>query len=277
MATMRLCALNVADTATVTATTANSSYPASNLQSPLRGNVLRTTGVTANREIKLTWASNQTVNFVAIARHNWTASATWRVQLYSDDAWTTQIEDSGTVTAWDGSLLAAMATAEGAYATNLRCLKTSAYYCSALRTTARSIKITLNDTGNADGYLEASRAFVGQYLGLTRNAAYGASIEWAEGAEQMRMDSGSLRTLSVVGPYRRWRLALNYFDAADRKLLSDLARYAGPRRDMWFDLYPGDGTALELEGRGVVKAVARGPFSHTLPAHWNTDLTLEEA
>lgn len=277
MATMRLCALNVADTATATATTANSSYPASNLQSPLRGNVFRTTDASANRKIFLTWASAQTINFVALARHNLTGSAQWRVELWSNSDWTGSVEDSGSITAYDSSLWGALATSEGVYAANMRALKNSVYYTTALRTTIKSITITISDTGNADGYLEASRAFVGQYLGLTMNAAYGATMEWVEGADQMRMDSGSLRTLSVVGPYRRWRLAVNTFGAADRKLLSDLARYAGPRRDMWFDMYPGDGTVLELEGRGVVKAVALGPFRHSLPAHWDTDLTLEEA
>ncbi len=277
MSGFRICALNEADAATITATTANSSYPATNLQDPSR-TTFRTTDASANRKIYLTWADARRINFVALLRHNLTGSAAWRVELWSNADWTGAVEDSGSITAFDATLLGRMMTRAGVYDERLLGLKNSVYYTTALRTTIKSITITISDTGNADGYLEAVRCFTGEYLGLTRNAAFGAGCEWMEDAATRRRRSGALRTTArLAEQYRRWTLPMPPIDSADRALLSEISWYAGERKDMWLDMYPADATILGIENRGLVKFVARGRLAHVLPSHWQTDFTLEEA
>lgn len=276
---MRLCALNVCDTATPSMTTADSAYPATNLQDPSRTEA-RTTSVAADREFKWTWASSQRINWMGLFRHNFTGAATIAWTFYSDAAWTTAISGatSGTITAFNATLLGRMMSAEGVYSQRLRALKNSVYEFAQVYTNVRSVKAVVNDGANADGHLAVGRAFGGEYLALDRSAAFGAGCEWVEEAERRRRRSGALRTTArLPEQFRRWSLPMPPVDSADRALLSELSWYAGERRDMFFSLYPGNGTILELENQGLVKFVARGRLAHIVPSHWQTDFTLEEA
>lgn len=277
MSGFRICALNVCDSATTTMTTANSSYPATNLQDPSR-TTARTTSAAASREVLWTWASNQRINWLGLFRHNLTGSATITWTLYSADNWTSSVASSAALTAFDATDIGRMMAAEGVYAQRLRGLKNSVWYPGSTHTNVRSAKAVIQDTGNADGYLEFGRAFGGEYLGLTRNAAFGASCEWIEDAATRRRRSGALRTTArLAEQYRRWVLPMPPFDSADRALLSEISWYAGERRDMFFDMYPDDTTILGIENRGLVKFTGRGRLAHILPSHWQTDFTLEEA
>jgi hypothetical protein len=277
MANIRLCSYNLVDIATNTGTTAAAGYPASNLALPTREDRFRTTDAASGREILGTLAANGRANFVALWRHNLTASATWRVRLWSNANWTGgPLYDSGTVTAFDSALLDSLAVAEGLSAENVLGLKMSVLYFS-LQTTVRSWTVTLNDTTNPAGYIEAPRLWVGEYLTpTTTNIAKGVSMAWDEETDQVRAASGTLRSISRVGPFRRFRFALPLFEAADRKILSGIARHAGRRRDCFLSLYPGDGTALELENQALVKFDAAGELEHRLTAHWNTSLSAAE-
>ena len=277
MANLRIVANNATDlsTCTLSATTANSSYPVSNLTDPARGTLFRTTDATASREIKLTWSADVSVNTVALCRHNLTNSATWNIYVYSTTDWTgTPLWSATSLDAYDTSLLGANATYTDA---DVRGLKNSVYYHSSTATTAQSLKIVISDTSNPDGYLEASRLFVGAYQSPALNPAFGAAMVWREDARQYRTDGGSLRTHYVVQPWRELTLQMRYFAPADRLIWSDLFRYCGLRRDFWFSLYPADGTAKEIEGQGSFKFAETGAISHELPAHWLTSYRIAEA
>ena len=54
---------------------------------------MSTSGISA-QQLRATWAANVSIAAVALCHHNLTASATWRVRLYSDAAFTTQVYDS---------------------------------------------------------------------------------------------------------------------------------------------------------------------------------------
>ena len=277
MANLRIVANNATDlsTCTLSATTANSSYPVSNLTDPARGTLFRTTDATASREIKLTWSADVSVNTVALCRHNLTNSATWNIYVYSTTDWTgTPLWSATSLDAYDTSLLGANATYTDA---DVRGLKNSVYYHSSTATTAQSLKIVISDTSNPDGYLEASRLFVGAYQSPARNAAPGVTMEWAEDSRQYRTDGGSLRTHYVVQPWRELDVQMRHFSAADRLIWSDLYRYCGRRRDFWFSLYPGDGTSAELENQGQFKFKSVAALSHDAPSHWLTSYTIAEA
>lgn len=274
MANVRLLARNLADTATITAVTAESAYPASNLALAARGSEFRTTDASANRQIKLTWGTSQRVDTIALCRHNLTDAATWKIYFYSDSAWTTSITSTADIDAFTASLLGANATITDA---NVRGLKSSVYYHSSVLTTVKSIIIEFDDAANADGYISATRLFVGEAQTVTRNAAYDAALEWAEDSQQARTLSGTLRSVALTPPYRRLALAFNHVPDGDYKTWSDVYRYCGRRADFWLDLYPGEGTTRDLEARGQYKFERWNALVHSVPGHYSTGFTAVEA
>lgn len=278
MATLKILANNAVDlsTATLTAVTADASYPATNLADPTRSKVCRTTSDADGREFRVSWSADVSVDCIALCRHNLGDSAQWRVRTYAATNWTgTPLQDSGTVDAYNASLLGANATITD---TDVRGLKNSVVYFGTTSTTVQSAHIYITgDTANPDNYFEASRLFVGVTTSLTLNAAPGAELSWGQDAKQFRTDGGSLRTWSAGPPWREMRIEMRNFSAADRKIWSDLYRYLGTRRDFWFSLYPGNGDELELEHQGQFKFKSTGGIRHDLPVHWGSSYVITEA
>lgn len=280
MANLRILAYNVADlaTATFTGVTEDSSYPISNLADPSRGKVARTTTAAAAREFRVSWSADVSVNCVALCRHNLSTAATWAVTLYSGTAWTGSLASVSSPNPFPSGYLGTnIATLTEENDTGMRGIKNSAAYFSSTYTTVQSLKVSITDTANADGYIEASRLFVGVTQSPTLNPAFGAAMQWTEDARQMRMDSGTLRTFSRIPRWRELTMEMRYFGVADRLIWSDLYQYAGLRKDFWFSLYPEDASAKELEGQGAFKFASMSAISHELPAHWLTAYTITEA
>ena len=80
--------------ATFTADTAAANYPASNLATTDLAQVWKATATSG--VISFTLSRALPVGFLALLHHNMTQDATFRVQLYSDAAWTTLVYDSTT-------------------------------------------------------------------------------------------------------------------------------------------------------------------------------------
>lgn len=279
MANLRILANNAVDlsTATLSAVTADSNYPASNLANPLRSKVCRTTTDADGREFRVSWSADVSVNCVALCRHNLSDSAKWRVRTFSGTAWTGELQTTGAVTSdcYDGSLLGANASITD---DDVRGLKNSVVYFGSTATTVQSASIYIDgDSSNPDNYFEASRLFIGTYQEVALNAAFGAQMAWLEDSRQIRSDGGSLRTFARGSPWRQIALEMRYFGLADRLIWSDLFRYCGLRKDFWFSLYPGAGDAKELENQGQFKFAAINGISHELPTHWLTSYTVVEA
>lgn len=228
---------NAADSATLSVSPAeNSSWPVANLKSTLRGEWLRTSGVSA-QQVRATWAANVSIAAVALCHHNLTAAATWRVRLYSDAAYTTQVYDSGTVTAYDATEMSAL---DAIGDDSFREYKNSVLWFSA--TTARSMTIDLTDGSNADGYLQAARLFAGGYTELTRNFNWGHAITHVSPASQVSTLGGS--TFGVWnGPMRRelQLSAENIATRSDRDFVFDLVRTKGHIGDFFLSAWPNAG------------------------------------
>src|SRR5258708_5693879 len=79
----------------------NASYPRTNLQSLPLSRVARSTDLnTANTAIIATSSVTRRVGLIALARHNFSLTATIRVRLYADAGMLTLIYDSGVVDVW---------------------------------------------------------------------------------------------------------------------------------------------------------------------------------
>lgn len=241
MANFRLCAKNAIDYATMSASPAvSTSLPATNLQLPARGRVTRTTG-TAAQDIKWTWGGDgYYLNFLILNRHNLESGATARLILYPNADWTgTPVYDSGSVAAYDYATLGDLdfgvdPLGKGAFDAWLGQRYTLFYFTRGL---ALSGKLTLTDTGNSAGYLEASRLYAGDYREVVVNPR-AAALAWKDETELSRSAGGSLRSNGAI-TYRELELDLGSIDAADRPQLMDILRFAGKRLDVFAALFPG--------------------------------------
>lgn len=265
---MRIIAPDLALLATLSCATANSLYPAANLITQLRGETLRTTGVSA-QVIRATYAANQSVSAVALCRHNLTSAASWRVQLYSDAAWTTQVADSGTVTAF-------ISTDPGLFDTvtdaTFKVLKNSVAWFSP--TTVRSVQITLTDAGNAAGYLEAARLFIGAYTDPGQNPDWGHTITWDDPTTQSRTLGRSLLSQNNGDRTRSFNFPFTLLDVTPRNFLFDLMRVHGLERDFFISMWPGEAGRMEREHQGWVKITAAQGFARPMVNYYGTSLTL---
>lgn len=259
-----LCARNAIDSATVTATPAAiASLPPSNLQLPSRGRVMRTTS-TAPVDIMFTWGGQGwLLNFLKFARHNLESGAVWRVQLFSDAAWTNQIYDSriGGV-----DLPAFQYLTLGELDFGVSPLGSSVFdgflgqqYSLVYfpRVMALSGIATIANAGNSAGYLQGSRLFAGDYSELAWNPE-SADFGWDEATTQSRSEGGSLRSDGSVS-FRTLDFQLAIKDEVQRANLADILRYAGLRKELFMSLYPGVGGEKERDYTMLGKFVGRLP------------------
>lgn len=265
---MRILAPDLALLATLSCATANSLYPTANLITQLRGETLRTSGVSA-QVIRATYAANQSVSAIALCRHNLTAAATWRVQLYSDAAWTTQVADSGTVTAFISTDPGPFDTVND---TSFKVLKNSVAWFSA--TTIRSVQITLTDAANPAGYLEASRLFIGAYVDPGQNPDWGHTLSWEDPTTQSRTLGRSLLSQNNGDRTRSFLFPFTLLDVTPRNFLADLLRVYGMERDFFISMWPNEGGRMEREHQGWVKITAAQGVARPMVNNYGTSLTL---
>lgn len=274
---IRIITPNDADDATLSASPAlETTLPVANLQDPSRSLVARSTS-TATQDIKGTWSAAKMISACAITRHNLTSEGTWRVRLYSDAAWTTQVYDSGNV-------VAAPAKALGDIEWGVDPLGASMFtgwdhtfstmWFAAVA--AQSFKITLIDAGNPDGYFEASRLFIGRYLEPEINFEWDYGLEWREDTTQERTAGGTLRS-DAQEPYRRLTFTLSDLSDSDRPKFTDWARKTGMRTDVFVSLFPEDATQKERDHAMACKMAEPPKYKGRAVNLHGAEFTLEEA
>lgn len=281
MPNFRILAPNVIGAATLTCSPAeNAAYPVANVAHHRRmPEVLRTSGLSA-QEIRATWAANQTIQGVAITRHNLTTAATWRVQLYSDAALTTLIGgfDSGNVTAFDGT---GMTVHENTYEQSFRGHKNSVVWFSSAATTVRGMRITLTDAGNTDGYIEVRSVLAGSVFEPpgTENFEFGHALKLLADVDQKRTRGGTLLAVANTATVdRSWAFDLRLMRQSTRDWLYDLARTHGKSTPFFISMYPAD-TVRRLERDYQMQAMFSdlGGFERPSASGFGNTLEVAEA
>jgi len=156
--------------------------PRTNVATPRRAEVARTTGVTVTDTVlRVDLGAARLVDALAIVGHNLTAGASFRLRAFSD-AYTTTTFDSGTVTAfaeqWPAGLLPyghPNAATRLLTTDDLRTRRWDANYVLANSVTARYWEIAITDTTNPAGYVEIGRVYLGPLYQPSINLRYGAS------------------------------------------------------------------------------------------------------
>lgn len=247
----RMLGRNLADEGTLSALPALlTTLPVTNLQT--QGRETARTTILASQAITWVLDADQVANMVALGRHNLTTGGTYRIQVYSDAAATAQIADSGTLAAFSTAALSPLDA--GRYLEDeFRGRKNIVFYFARL-TTVRAVKLTLTDASNPDGYMEASRLFIGEYTELYYAVATGSEGGTSASlSTQGRSDGGDLWSDRGV-PFAKQTFSTEFID--DENDLAEvlaLIDYLGTFRDFWWDAFPGDTSAWALYRRGQRK------------------------
>ena len=277
MSNLRIITSNAADAATLTADPVMASgLPVTNLQNATRARMARSTGV-VDQDIKLEFDYARVLTSCALLRHNLTSSATWRLRLYSDQAWTDEVYDSGELSAIESKSLDELDWGVDPLGVSIFSdwpVAFSTLYFSAQ--SAMSAKITLHDPTNPDGYLQASRLFMGSHFEPVYNATYGISLGWEDATKNTRTDGGSLRS----DPTEQWRTLdfdLSAVDPLDRTKLMEIFRKLGRSKDFFVSIFPGQGGTKERDYTMQAKMARTNSLSLPNCSLFASKIQLEES
>lgn len=265
---------NVIDSASLTASTAASGLPATNLQRDQKGLVWRSTSTTAT--LTATWSTAQTLSGVVLPFCNLSAAATIRVRVYTNTGDTTPVRDTGTVSArafapgdiWGGAAPTSVNSYSFGGGSYARCWFTSAV--------GRKLEITLTDSGNTSGYLEAGRLVAGAYWAPTYNTNFGVSIGYSDTSTQTRTEAGNL--VSVIKPiHRTMSFDLQWLTDTDRVRMLSILRGNGLRKPLFVSVFPEDTDAAKEQNYQLYgKMPSLSSITHPLYTIYSTSLSLEE-
>ena len=139
--------VNKLASATITASSAVATLPASNAVHYLKQKVWRATGC-ASEWIKFDLASASAIRFMALIGHNLTSGATVKFQMNATDVWTSPSID--VTVPWNAAAILYEWTADQSY---------------------RWIRVSIVDASNPAGYIEAGLIWAGVEASPSRNAA----------------------------------------------------------------------------------------------------------
>jgi hypothetical protein len=263
---------NVADNAVLSASPALvPSLPVTMLQDDRRGRAMRSTGTT--QTISGTYDEIQTVDGCTLVRHNFSALAMIRIKMYDGENQSGNVVyDSGMLVYGDlipaGEFTAGIDPFGGAFHTPPLVIM----WFSPVA--IRSFEILLDDSNNADGYLQIGRLFMGLSFSPEFNFSWGSKLEFVDRSIRTRTSAGGLRTRKQ-SRFRRLSISLDWITDSDRSRLSSEFRAANGR-DVLVSAFPNE-TGIRLSDYTLVAQIVDGTsFDHTYYDNYRLPLVFED-
>lgn len=219
-----------------------SSLPAANVQREGRGMVARTNGAASGSfGWQGNWSALRTVRAAVLYRHNLGDAASIRLVLFDDvNTAGNIVYDSGGDEAVAGSLWSGFSWVDQALAP-----KFSAIYLAAAVQARSFLLLVSTDAGNPDGYSQAKRLIIGDYIEPAANLQLGLGVHWVDNSVQTRTQAGSLRS-DPQAKFRRLSGRQRLTDT-ERDTWMQASGYAGTQREVFASVYPGLGGAKERD------------------------------
>lgn len=245
---LRLLPVNFFDQASISVSPAAvTTMPLTNLQSNIRSNVWRSTGL-ANQVISGSWGGNVR-NVSAFAIWPGTGAAALigsqvklRLLANGSEVYNSGFLDFFTYTglAW-GTFLWGVGP-WGVEASD-KTARLAPFLIYLTATPADAFEITIAATGGIDtSYFEARRIWLAEYVEAPQTAAEGAQPQWKSGSVQQRSIGGSLRRLKRA-IWRELRFDTQFESETDRQTWSDLINLCDPANEIVIDLFPTEAPA----------------------------------
>jgi hypothetical protein len=239
---LRIIYQNAADSATIAASTTAGSLTTANLKTDTKSEVWRSTATSAT--LTLTWTDAQIISGVILPYCNLTSLATIQAEGYAETADVVPLFDTGAVEACPAPVLGLWNWGSEAFGSNAFSYGGGTYgrVWIPVPGAVKKLVITLTDTTNAAGYIEAGRLVAGAHWSPSLNADYGATITWVEASTQVRTEAGDLLT-DTGTKHRVMSFTLGDMPEEDRNMLNTLLVGNGMSRPLLFSLYPEDENA----------------------------------
>lgn len=262
---------NLADSATLTASSAASGLPVTNLQREQKGYVWRST-TTAAQIITATWTTDQTLSGVALPFCNLTNSATINVKLYN--ATNTLLLDTGNISAgtYTPTDLGSISTGVNAYSYGGG---TYARAWFAQTTLVRKLEVIVTDN-NPAGYLELSRLVCGNAWSPVYNTNFGLSIGYTDTSEQSRTEAGNLVTANG-SVHKTLNFDLQWLTDTDRTKMLSILRGNGIRKSIFVSVFPDDTDITKEQQFQIYGKISNlTQITHPLYTIYSTSLDIQE-
>lgn len=270
-ANMRIIFENLHDDSTLTAT--SEALPVSYTQRSGRSYVWRSTD-TAEQVITGTLATPGYINSVVLLRHNIGVSGTVRVELLLSGS---VVHDSGEAFPAELKPLGEWVVGVDPWGVPDLSLLPAKQFAAWLPQPilCDSYRITINDADNLDDYIQVGRVFAGQYYSPATNPAYGMSLEWQDFGDNVRTESGSLRTVGR-GSARQMSFDLEVLAQQGFSDLTLQLTRAGKESDVYITMYPEQRGVLEAAHAFVAKRASNYTTTNDRYRNWRAPLTFDE-
>jgi len=270
----------VDDASTLTADSAVSTLPVTNLQDIQIVKVWRSNSATS-AEINIDLGSQKIMDFFALIAHNLTTSATVRWRL-SNDNFSTTLYDSGTLDAWapveqfGGSPWGVFTWGGLPLADTISLYNASTFTLLPSAQIARYIKLNIADSTNAAGYVEAGRLIAGPAYQPTINYSNGVGFEFVDDSRVTKSRGGQV-FVDEVRKYRRVTFTLNHLPESEifNNVFNNIDRIKGVSKDVLVIPQPSD-SATWLTQNIYGRLAEVGPIENTTLARYSRTITIEE-
>jgi hypothetical protein len=217
------------------------------------------------------------INTFNIYRHNLSNSATMRVQYFDgENGAGAEVYDSQTIRAIPAKSL-------GELNWPLDKLVPTAFDDWHIRFSTidhdyfiiKSIKLTIVDVENEDGYIDFARIYCGKAFSPSVNFSYGHDLTWLNSDTQTRSAGGAMFG-AISSAYRALSFSLDHNNQRDRSSISKARRTAGNNKDIFVSMFPGRGGALELEHTMAAMFTDQNPIQANYHNNFTNSITLAE-
>jgi hypothetical protein len=283
MAKIQMSLFNRSDAAALSGGSWLGGSPLTNLQQTLLSRVARSADVLAtSTRIDIDYTVSTTiVRLVALARHNCTLDATYRITAGTTSG-ASNVYDSGTLAVWpaiydsldleweDDNFWTGQATTA-----DIDGYPISLVHDCLANVQARYWRIQITDTANPAGYIDLARLWMGPIWQPTRNFSYGAQLAW-ESRSVSEYSLGGVLYNEPRTPARVYRFALSRLtDAEAYGQILDMQRRIGTAGELWV-VPNADDTSRRFKRDFLARIRKFDPITQGLARMQETSFEMEE-
>jgi hypothetical protein len=257
---IRFLATNLWDTATVTASSAATGFPVTNIATRHFDNAWRSTGLTAEW-LKADLGADTAIKAVVIKYSN----------LRVGDSLAIQGQTAANGDDWDGT--PALAVNQSITITAAMVSKGQITYNFSAAQTVRYVRILMTATAHPDGYIRVGRVYLGSYVEPDRDYDKDFSIEDVDPSPILEAETGH-KYVNALDSFKRISLVFSSMSAADKAIFEALRDALGKKYAFFVELDPASDLTDETY---YVSCVSGWKITHIYGAQlYSMDLVLDE-
>jgi len=268
MANIRIIYDNVANSATITASTTAAGFSVDNLKTDQKSSVHRSSG--ANVTYTLTWTNAVTIQAVALPATNLISSDQIRVRLYTEVADAVAVADTGTVSACAGK---SQLLADGI---------TSFNYTSFFRGTASKTSLWFSEpysikrmliTITSASAVDCAKIVCGKYWESTRQVSNGISLGIEDASNIVYTRTGDMYTdIKYIKDSMNFELSM--INDTDRVSLLNLLRKYGKSNPVYICVFPDNNNPEITQNYSIYGTLDPSSINYMIFNNYNTSLSI---